>query len=220
MEFKVFNRQRLKIKIFDFVFLFFLLVIFLSFVPKPACFPAGSQVLLDDFSLCAIENIVVGQRVIGALGEINEVKGLHRTVVGQNDMIKINGKHVTTSHHPHVSDDLKFLVYDIDVIAEEVYGQSHIIYDGSQYVQRRLDGLNRGRLIQLQIGSKLKTFSFAEEVKSIESIQLDKGETLYNLVTGGSHTYSVNGFFVTGWPSEKDFNYDTWQSEDFYSRKE
>ena len=33
---------------------------------------------------------------------------------------------------------------------------------------------------------------------------------LYNLVVDGSHTYHVDGYAVTGWPSENDFDYDTW----------
>jgi hypothetical protein len=33
---------------------------------------------------------------------------------------------------------------------------------------------------------------------------------LYNLVVGGSHTYHVDGYAVTGWPNEDDFDYDLW----------
>ena len=33
---------------------------------------------------------------------------------------------------------------------------------------------------------------------------------LYNLVVGGSHTYHVDGYAVTGWPREDDFDYDRW----------
>jgi hypothetical protein len=36
---------------------------------------------------------------------------------------------------------------------------------------------------------------------------------LYNLVTGGSHTYFVEGYAVTGWPREDDWDYDTWTSK-------
>jgi len=31
-----------------------------------------------------------------------------------------------------------------------------------------------------------------------------------NLVISGSHTYHVDGYAVTGWPREDDFNYDNW----------
>lgn len=33
---------------------------------------------------------------------------------------------------------------------------------------------------------------------------------LYNLVIDGSHTYHVDGYAVTGWPKEDDFDYDVW----------
>ena len=36
---------------------------------------------------------------------------------------------------------------------------------------------------------------------------------LYNFVVGGSHTYFVNGYAVTGWPREDDFDYDKWESK-------
>jgi hypothetical protein len=29
----------------------------------------------------------------------------------------------------------------------------------------------------------------------------------------GSHTYHVDGYAVTGWPSEHDFDYDTWNAK-------
>jgi hypothetical protein len=37
---------------------------------------------------------------------------------------------------------------------------------------------------------------------------------LYNLVIGGSHTYHVDGYAVTGWPREDDFDYDLWKARD------
>ncbi len=34
---------------------------------------------------------------------------------------------------------------------------------------------------------------------------------LYNLVLAGSHTMRVDGYLVTGWPQEADFDYDAWR---------
>jgi hypothetical protein len=32
-----------------------------------------------------------------------------------------------------------------------------------------------------------------------------------NTGSGGSHTYNVDGYAVTGWPNEEDFDYDLWK---------
>jgi hypothetical protein len=37
---------------------------------------------------------------------------------------------------------------------------------------------------------------------------------LYNLVLGGSHTMRLDGYLVTGWPNEHDFDYDAWRPKD------
>ena len=47
-------------------------------------------------------------------------------------------------------------------------------------------------------------------VTKIEEVPMAFETKLYNLVTGGSHTYHADGYAVTGCPSEKDFDYDTW----------
>jgi hypothetical protein len=47
-------------------------------------------------------------------------------------------------------------------------------------------------------------------VKSLETYSMPPDTQLYNLVVGGSHTYHVDGYAVTGWPREDDFDYDLW----------
>jgi hypothetical protein len=56
----------------------------------------------------------------------------------------------------------------------------------------------------------LKTIEGSREVKKIEYTPFPSDTQLYNLVVGGSHTYHVEGYAVTGWPREDDFDYDLW----------
>lgn len=55
-----------------------------------------------------IEDIKVGDEVLGAFGEVNVVLALHRPLLGTWKMCCINGEHNSSSHHPHVSVDKKF----------------------------------------------------------------------------------------------------------------
>jgi len=56
---------------------------------------------------------------------------------------------------------------------------------------------------------------YRRDYKMVHTIKADHtwphDFVLYNLILGGSHTYHVNGYLVTGWPQDVDFNYATWQ---------
>jgi hypothetical protein len=77
--------------------------------------------------------------------------------------------------------------------------------------QRFLAGLKPGRVQQLNIGLQLKTIDGAREVTFLDTYEMAPETQLYNLVLSGSHTYYVDGYSVTGWPNEDDFDYDVWE---------
>ena len=176
-----------------------------------ACFPAGTKVHVADGSTKNIEDVQVGDQVIGAFGEFNPVLALQHVKVGKSTMYKINDEHVTTDHHPHVSNDKKFYTMDIKTIEDKVYGTNMPVINGEGRIEmRHLDGLNKGRIQKLTLGLVLKTIDGSRTVTKIEEVPMASDTKLYNLVTGGSHTYHADGYAVTGWPSEIDFDYDTW----------
>jgi len=73
-----------------------------------------------------------------------------------------------------------------------------------------LHGLKKERILQLHCGVDLKTVEGSRNVRSLEVYEMPPETQLYNLVVGGSHTYHVEGYAVTGWPREDDFDYDAW----------
>lgn len=182
-----------------------------------ACFPKGSKVIAcyDYHSQTIIfekkiEDVKVGDYVIGAFGEINQVMGIQKVFVGENKLFSINGNHITTDHHPHITSSKTFLVCEnIDIISD-LYNKPHQIFDGEKNIMKHLDGLNSQRIQKMKIGDQLKNLNGYTIVNSITAIEMDKEETLYNLEVSGSHTYFVDNYAVTGWPSEKTFDYDTW----------
>ena len=73
-----------------------------------------------------------------------------------------------------------------------------------------LYGLHPNRIQTLAIDQSLKTVEGARAVTALEEYSLPPETQLYNLVVGGSHTYHVDGYAVTGWPREDDFDYESW----------
>ena len=175
------------------------------------CFLAGSLVTMADGSEKRIEEVQIGDSILGAFGEYNTVLALHRPLLGDTLMCRINTDHSTTNHHPHVSIDKKFYSNDPLAVDEKTYGREHEVIgiDGTKQM-RMLHGLKKGRVQQLELGSILKVVSGGCIVESIEPYSMPPETQLYNLVVGGSHTYHVDGYAVTGWPREDDFDYDLW----------
>jgi hypothetical protein len=175
------------------------------------CFLEGAVVQMADGSTKPIETVAVGDTVLGAFGESNEVLALHRPLLGENLMCRINEEHSTTNHHPHISVDKQFYCGNPGLVNTATYGRTHKVIDGTgAVVDRLLHGLRPDRVQPLRTGIQLKTVEGSRTVRVFESYALPPETQLYNLVVGGSHTYHVDGYAVTGWPREDDFNYDTW----------
>ena len=175
------------------------------------CFLAGSLVHMADGSVKPIEEVKVGESVLGAFGECNEVLALHRPLLGSHSMCRINQEHSTTSHHPHISADKGFYCVHPQTVETATYGREHPVLNRyGEEEMRFLHGLRTGRVQTLVIGTELKTVEGSRPVRDIELYELPEDTQLYNLVVGGSHTYHVDGYAVTGWPREDDFDYDTW----------
>lgn len=182
-----------------------------AFAQAP-CFLAGSLVTMYDGTTKPIECIEIGDALLGAFGEYNTVLALHRPLLGDNTMTRIN-EHSTSSHHPHIGADRKFYAAKPAVVDAKTYGKYHeVIESDGQKAMRYLEGLRPGRTQELHLGVYLKTVEGAREVTHLETYNLPADTQLYNLVMDGSHTYHVDGYAVTGWPNEKDFDYDNWVS--------
>ena len=177
------------------------------------CFFKDALVAMADGSTKLIEDVRVGDMVLGAFGEHNNVLALHRPLLGNNTMTNINNEHHTSSHHPHISSDKKFYAIKPAVVMSDTYGKSHEVFDENMVpYQRFLAGLNSGRVEQMEIGVRLKTLDGTRAVTFLDTYEMAPETQLYNLVLSGSHTYYVDGYAVTGWPNEDDFDYDEWKA--------
>jgi len=180
-----------------------------------SCFLAGALVKMYDGSFKKIEEIIPGDIVCGAFGEPNEILALDWVVLGNRWMYSINDEHTTSNDHPHVGIDKNFYSAERDAIINEWGNYYPVILQNGLTIRLKNRGLsNLDRLKTLEIGNVLQTIWGPKEVKNIKQIKMNEDTKLYNLVVGGSHTYFVDNYAVTGWPREDDFDYDRWIPKD------
>ncbi len=180
---------------------------------EPPCFLAGTKVsciVNGEVKKKFIEDVDIDDIVVGAFGEKNKVIAAHRPKLGINNMFSINDEIDSSDHHPFVSIDKKFYTYCPGVLSY-TYGREHTVYGvNGEKMRMRLEGLVPGRVQKMDIGVILQTENGGRSVEKMREYSLSPDTQLYNLVVDGSHTYMVNGYAVTGWPREDDFDYDTW----------
>jgi hypothetical protein len=73
-----------------------------------------------------------------------------------------------------------------------------------------MPGVSKDRLTTLQVGTELQTITGSRTVNSIVYKPTSPFTDVYHLVVDGSHTFNVEGYAVTGWATDTDFDYDTW----------
>lgn len=176
-----------------------------------ACFLAGAQVLMSDNTTKAIEDVQVGDKVVGAFGEINTVLALQHLELGNTLMCNINNEHHSTNHHPHIGSDKKIYCGNPALVLNDTYGkQFKVIGSNSETVDMLMHGLKHTPVHQLTVGQSLKTVDGQRIVNTMETYNLPPETPIYNLVISGSHTYHVDGYAVTGWARDDDFDYGSW----------
>ena len=178
--------------------------------PYNGCFLAGSLVTMSDGTQKKIEDVIPNDTVRGAFGEINTVVALSRSILGNRLMYKINDDHDTSSDNMHVSVDKQFYSCDLES-TYNVYGYYYrIILEENHTEYWRNKGLDYYQ--PLVVGIELQTVNGAKKIDTITEYTLPDNTQLYDLVVSDSHTYFVNGYAVTGWPRDDNWDYITWTS--------
>jgi len=175
------------------------------------CFLPGTPVALAGGVTKPIEDVAVGDLVVGAFGEENPVTALHRPLLGAGKVCRINDEHTTTTHHPHIGADRGFFTPNPAALNNFTYGQKHTVILGDGTKEKRvMTGVRRDRILKLEEGTVLQTLTGPKTVTKMEPVTMSPFTQVYHLVVGGSHTYTVDGYAVVGWAREDDFDYDSW----------
>lgn len=172
-----------------------------------SCFTAGSLVLLEDGTTIPIENVKIGDRVVG-LGGANTVLSLIRTTLGDRSLMGFQdtGAFFSSEHCFWIK----------DVYGEEYWGT----HDFNMYMKERRYASFIVNGVAWKYGfSRKDPLVIAEEVHYATDKGWQKNKAvpfhsqhrpdimLYQLVTDGSHSFFVNGYLVAGEAYDKDFDF-------------
>jgi hypothetical protein len=152
--------------------------------PQPAiqgcCFIAGTQVTMADGTTKNIEDIKIGEKLIGKDNQINTVLSFVRPVLGERTLISINGsKPFITNDHPVYCQDGVWKSFDPEATK-------------SKYEKLRdwnIGKLSVGDIIDTLNGTGVKVDSLTEHNDN-SSLQV------YNFSLDGNHTYIANDLVV------------------------
>jgi hypothetical protein len=156
---------------------------------RGSCFVGGTKVKLQNGEFKNIEEVSVGEIVLGADGEPNQVVGIEKPLMLPDDeqkLISINGgKPFTTNNHPILTSS----------------GWKAYIPEHAQ--TEAFDEL-KGKVERLSVGDKIVNLDGSlTEVKSIQTVQREEPVKLYNLHVDGNKTFNANGIIVHSYVPDK-----------------
>lgn len=178
-----------------------------------SCFLGSALVRMADGTDKRIDQVKVGDKLVGAYGEINAVLALDLTTLGNRPMYQINGNHYSSPEHSHIGINRKFYVPDVHEALKEWKGNFPVVNERGETVQFYYAGLsNLSRLEPMKVGNILIHVDGPKFVETFGPVWMPPETPLYTLVMSGSHTYTADGYAVVGWPRDDDFDYDNWIS--------
>jgi hypothetical protein len=177
----------------------------------PTCFPPGTPVLRADGAWAPIEAIRPGDRLRGGRGEVNTVLALDISRLAGRPLWRVNGRHLTTAEHRHLTARGWASIDPAATHAEHMQVYPVILGDGS-VVPRRLVKFTRTPVHVLAPGDVLLRWDgAAEPLVTLEAETWHPADLpVHSLVMDGSHTFSAGGYVVSGWARDDDFDYAAW----------
>lgn len=158
------------------------------------CFDPDAKVLMADFTWKRIEDVVVGDRVIGDGGVVNTVLKNKATFVSDRKMLQLKGSSFwTTDDHLFLTDN-----------GWKTWDPQHVINDPHTTNGEFLIGKNREESINHNDAMKMVDIVDGKIVdkfvpyKNIEAVEgdFDPNFVVHDLTLDGNMTYVVEGFVV------------------------
>ena len=153
-------------------------------MPPCSCFVGGTQISMADGTFKNIEDVLIGDEVIGVGGSVNTVLKYDRPVVGDRSIYLINDKVQVTGEHPFMATE------DWKVAELELFYQQKAVHGRYQDIEPS----------QMKIGDELLIGGSVEIVRSIVTTERPSDEMVYDFEVSGTHTYIADGFVV--WDSK------------------
>jgi hypothetical protein len=140
------------------------------------CFIAGTEVILIDGSTKVIEDVQVGDKLLGMDGHTNEVIGFDHPFLGNRKLYSLNkGDYFVTAEHPFYTTKGWKAIDPLATAAENPSLQ--------------VGTLEIGDVLILANGKQ-------EELLSMNGVEADPLTPLYNFLLSGNNSYYANGYLV------------------------
>jgi len=152
----------------------------------PSCFVAGTKVIMFDGSVRSIEDIKIGDKVIGQDRSINTVLAYDRPMLGNRLLYAINDcNYFVTAEHPFMTTG----------------GWKSIVPEALKHENKGL--YNELCVTELSKGDTLIMIENTVKITTLKSKQASN-QMLYNFMLDGNNTYYANNYLVHNKP-HKDF---------------
>lgn len=147
-----------------------------------SCFPVGTKVTMADGSKKNIEEVGIGEKVLGANGNVNTVVDLARPAVNDRSTYLINDQVEFTPEHPFLTKE-GWKVVDLNLFHK--YQKEHNSYHMTEPGQ-------------LGVGDVLITENGEEVIETLEELHTrPSDEIVYDLILdSGDHSYIANGYIT------------------------
>ena len=177
------------------------------------CFPGETLVTMADGAKRRIDQIRVGDVLEGGFGYRNTVIAIDKSRLQNRPLKVLNGYHRFTEEHRHVSPQ-GWVSMNADATMAEHNQWYDVIVDNHGTIEPRLMvKFTKTPILPLRPGIILLKGD-GYETEFVMTIEDDwsrpEGEEVYSLVMSGSHTFLANGFIVSGWARDDDFDYTPW----------
>ena len=144
------------------------------------CFVAGTKITMVDGSVKNIQDVEIGDMVVGKDNNVNKVLNFIRPVLGDRTLISLNGSvPFMTSDHPVYCKDGIWKSYDPDATKKK-----YQVFKNSE-----IGKLSVGDIIETLDGVGVK-------VEKLDSVEGDPELQVYNFSLDGNHTYVANDLIV------------------------
>ncbi|MEE8393449.1 MAG: Hint domain-containing homing endonuclease, partial [Rhodospirillales bacterium] len=165
-----------------------------------SCFAAGTSIMMADGSMKNIEDIQVGELVIGQHGVVNQVTGLETPRLANRMLYSFNGgRPFITPEHPIMTGD-GWKAVDPSGSWDENPRMAHIVVgplrpgDGLAVAGPALGA--RGVPERGVVAAGLADDMELVTMDSVTGVKGDPEMTVYNLLLDGNHTYFADGYLV------------------------
>lgn len=162
------------------------------------CFLAGTQVFMEAGVTKAIEDVKVGDKVLGLNGQINTVVGLWRPLLGKRKLFSVNHERLITTGDHMIHTENGWSVIETDEY-EKRQGQTVTLIDGGVANLSAITKVN-----ELKVGDNMTLFTNDfEVVGSIDVLDMPEDTQLYTIATDGNYSFAIgSGIIVDGIPQE------------------